>query len=35
VVPGILAAGLMNSRFLAMGIPVAPSLPGGPLERAA
>jgi predicted branched-subunit amino acid permease len=31
----VLAAGLMNSRFLAMGIALAPSLPGGPLKRAA
>lgn len=29
------AAGLMNARFLAMGIALAPSLPGGPLKRAA
>lgn len=29
------AAGLMNSRFLAMGIALAPSLPGGPVKRAA
>lgn len=29
------AAGLMNSRFLAMGVALAPSLPGGPLKRAA
>lgn len=35
-VPAALAAaGLMNSRFLAMGIALAPSLPGGPLKRAA
>jgi 4-azaleucine resistance transporter AzlC len=27
------AAALMNSRFLPMGIAVAPSLPGGPLRR--
>jgi branched chain amino acid efflux pump len=33
--PAVLAAGLMNSRFLAMGIAFAPSLPGGPLKRAA
>ena len=31
----IVAAGLMNSRFLPMGIALAPSLPGGPLKRAA
>jgi 4-azaleucine resistance transporter AzlC len=29
------AAALMNSRFLPMGIALAPSLPGGPLKRAA
>jgi predicted branched-subunit amino acid permease len=28
------AAALMNSRFLPMGIALAPSLPGGPLKRA-
>jgi 4-azaleucine resistance transporter AzlC len=36
---GLLAAlsagGLMNSRFLAMGVALAPSLPGGVLARAA
>ncbi len=31
----LLAAALMNSRFLAMGIALAPALPGGPLKRAA
>jgi 4-azaleucine resistance transporter AzlC len=31
----IVAASLMNSRFLAMGIALAPSLPGGPWRRAA
>ena len=31
----LVAASLMNSRFLAMGIALAPSLPGGPLKRAA
>ena len=30
----ILAAALMNSRFLPMGVALAPSLPGGPLRRA-
>jgi 4-azaleucine resistance transporter AzlC len=35
LVTGVLAAGLMNSRFLAMGIALAPSLPGGPVKRAA
>lgn len=29
------AATMMNGRFLAMGIALAPSLPGGPLRRAA
>ena len=31
----VAAAGLMNSRFLPMGIALAPSLPGGPAARAA
>lgn len=31
----LVAAALMNSRFLAMGIALAPSLPGGILRRAA
>jgi predicted branched-subunit amino acid permease len=31
----LVAAAMMNSRFLAMGIALAPSLPGGPLKRAA
>ena len=31
--PAILAGGLMNARFLAMGVALAPSLPGGPLMR--
>jgi len=30
----ILAAALMNSRFLPMGVALAPSLPGGPVRRA-
>jgi 4-azaleucine resistance transporter AzlC len=34
VVPAVLASGLTNSRFLAMGIAVAPSLPGRPWSRA-
>ncbi len=35
-VPAAIAAGtLMNGRFLAMGIALAPSLPGGPVKRAA
>lgn len=34
VVPGVLAATLMNARFVAMGIAVAPSMPGRPLTRA-
>src|SRR3954465_15683601 len=32
--PAVAAAALVNSRFLPMGIALAPSLPGGPLERA-
>lgn len=31
----VAAAALMNSRYLPMGIALAPSLPGGPLRRAA
>ena len=31
----VVAAALMNSRFLPMGVALAPSLPGGPLKRAA
>jgi 4-azaleucine resistance transporter AzlC len=31
----IVAAALMNSRFLAMGAALGPSLPGGPVRRAA
>jgi 4-azaleucine resistance transporter AzlC len=34
LVPGVLAGTLMNARFLAMGIAVAPSLPNGPVVRA-
>jgi 4-azaleucine resistance transporter AzlC len=30
----IVAAALMNSRFLPMGVALAPSLPGGPVRRA-
>ncbi|HYF28128.1 MAG TPA: AzlC family ABC transporter permease [Baekduia sp.] len=30
----VAAAALMNSRFLPMGVALAPSLPGGPLARA-
>jgi 4-azaleucine resistance transporter AzlC len=33
-VPAIVAAVLLNARFLAMGIAVAPYLKGGPLRRA-
>lgn len=33
LVPALAAAGLMNSRFLAMGIALAPSLPGRPIQR--
>ena len=35
LLPAVAAAGLMNARFLAMGIALAPSLPGGALKRAA
>jgi 4-azaleucine resistance transporter AzlC len=35
VAAAVAAATLMNGRFLAMGIALAPSLPGGPLTRAA
>jgi 4-azaleucine resistance transporter AzlC len=35
VVAALGAAALMNSRFLPMGVALAPSLPGGPLRRAA
>jgi 4-azaleucine resistance transporter AzlC len=35
LVPAVAASGLMNARFLPMGIALAPSLPGGPLKRAA
>jgi 4-azaleucine resistance transporter AzlC len=31
----VAAAAMMNSRFLAMGIALGPSLPGGPVKRAA
>jgi 4-azaleucine resistance transporter AzlC len=31
----VLAAALVNSRFLPMGVALGPSLPGGPLRRAA
>ena len=34
VVAGVVAASLMNARFLAMGAALAPSLPGGPALRA-
>ena len=32
--PAVAAAAMVNSRFLPMGIALAPSLPGGPLKRA-
>jgi 4-azaleucine resistance transporter AzlC len=32
--PAVAAAALVNSRFLPMGIALAPSLPGGPAKRA-
>jgi len=35
LVAAVVAAALMNSRFLAMGVALAPSLPGGPATRAA
>ena len=35
VAAAVAAATLMNGRFLAMGIALAPSLPGGPLKRGA
>ncbi|MEA2250698.1 MAG: hypothetical protein QOI62_1888 [Solirubrobacteraceae bacterium] len=35
VAAAVAAAALMNSRFLPMGVALAPSLPGGPLRRAA
>ena len=35
VVAAVLAAALVNSRFLPMGVALGPSLPGGPLRRAA
>ena len=35
VLAAVAAASLANSRFLPMGIAFAPSLPGGPLKRAA
>ena len=34
LVPAVFAGTLMNARFLAMGIAVAPSLPAGPAVRA-
>lgn len=34
ITAALTAASLMNSRFLAMGVTLAPSLPGGPLKRA-
>jgi branched chain amino acid efflux pump len=34
LVAAVASAGLMNSRFLAMGAAIGPSLPGGPLARA-
>src|SRR5215204_4747239 len=34
VVPAIVAAVLLNTRFLPMGVAVAPFLKGGPLRRA-
>ena len=34
VAAAVLAAALVNSRFLPMGVALAPSLPGGPVSRA-
>src|SRR3954465_11118487 len=34
VAAAVVAAALMNTRYLPMGAAVAPSLPGGPLRRA-
>jgi 4-azaleucine resistance transporter AzlC len=34
LLPAVVASGLMNARFLAMGIAVAPSFPGSPWRRA-
>ena len=34
VAAAVLAAALVNSRFLPMGVALGPSLPGGPLRRA-
>jgi predicted branched-subunit amino acid permease len=35
VAAAVLAAALVNSRFLPMGVALGPSLPGGPMRRAA
>ncbi|MDX6725173.1 MAG: hypothetical protein QOD73_3577, partial [Solirubrobacteraceae bacterium] len=35
VAAAVIAAALINSRFLPMGVALGPSLPGGPLRRAA
>jgi 4-azaleucine resistance transporter AzlC len=35
VLAAVAAGSMMNARFLPMGIALAPSLPGGPLKRAA
>ena len=35
VLAAVAAGAMMNARFLPMGIALAPSLPGGPLKRAA
>ncbi len=34
LVSAVAAASLMNARYLAMGVALAPSLPGGPVSRA-
>jgi 4-azaleucine resistance transporter AzlC len=33
LIAAVAAAAMMNGRFLAMGVALAPSLPGGPLKR--
>src|SRR5919108_6191524 len=35
IAAAVLGAALVNSRFLPMGVALGPSLPGGPLRRAA
>ena len=33
LIAAVAAAAMMNGRFLAMGVALAPSLPGGPVKR--